>query len=137
MLNEITNLNWLAVALGALAYYVLGAAWFTPLLGRAWDRAIGFERAPGHRFAPIYYLAPLVNAVVVAIAIALIITASGAHEVSESIQVGLIVGLAAVAISVTNAVTPNTPRPMLLGAVVGGYHLTGAVLVSVLITAVG
>lgn len=28
----------------AIAYYVAGAVWFTPLFGRAWDRSIGHER---------------------------------------------------------------------------------------------
>lgn len=39
MLAALAHLNWFAVGLAGLAYYLLGAAWFTPLFGRAWDRS--------------------------------------------------------------------------------------------------
>ncbi len=55
MAEAFGQINWLAVAAATLAYYLLGALWFTPLLGASWDRAVGFERPKGHRFPPIYY----------------------------------------------------------------------------------
>ncbi|MBI3501825.1 MAG: DUF1761 domain-containing protein [Bacteroidetes bacterium] len=32
----IQHLNWLAVAAGAIAYFVLGAIWFGPIFGKMW-----------------------------------------------------------------------------------------------------
>ena len=37
MLDAITRLDWLPIALATIAVFVLGALWFTPLFGRAWD----------------------------------------------------------------------------------------------------
>ena len=37
------DVNFLAVFLGALAFFVLGALWYGPLFGKAWKDAIGFD----------------------------------------------------------------------------------------------
>lgn len=68
MLDAFAHVNWLATALAALSYYLLGVAWFTPLFGQAWDRSIGYDRSPTARFGPAYYVVPLVSAVFVALA---------------------------------------------------------------------
>ena len=39
MIEAFGAVNWWAAALGAVAYFVLGALWFSPLFGRVWDRA--------------------------------------------------------------------------------------------------
>jgi hypothetical protein len=41
----------------------------------------------------------------------------------------------AVAVSVNNALTPHTPRPYALGAIIAGYHLTGITSVAAIIGA--
>lgn len=136
MLDALTQLNWLAVALATLAYYVLGAVWFTPLFGRAWDRSIGHERVPGSRFGAAYYIVPLVCALFVSLAIAILITAVAPIGIGESLVVGTVVGLGVgAAVSINNGLTPHTPRPFLFGAVTGGYHLVGIVIVSAIIGA--
>ena len=45
----LSDINWWAVLLATFGYYVLGALWFTPLFGRAWDRSIGYDRAATSR----------------------------------------------------------------------------------------
>ncbi len=37
--------NWLAVVLGAVAFFVVGALWYGPLFGKVWQR----EACPGER----------------------------------------------------------------------------------------
>lgn len=127
--------NWLAAALAALAYYFLGALWFTPLFGRLWDRSIGFERPKGNRFPALYYVAPLISACVVSLVAVLLTTALGIDHLTGALLLGLTLGAGYAAVSVTNAVTPHTPKPLLLGAVTGGYHLVGAVLACTVIVA--
>jgi len=38
--------NWLAVALGAIAFFAVGAVWYGALFGRAWQRLTGLRDAP-------------------------------------------------------------------------------------------
>ena len=35
--------NWLAVVLGAVAFFAVGAVWYTVLFGRAWQKAVGLS----------------------------------------------------------------------------------------------
>jgi hypothetical protein len=137
MLEIVAQVNVGAVALAALAYYVLGAVWFTPLFGRAWDRAIGYDRPAkrGH-FGVDYYLVPLGSAVFVSAAIGLILAASTVRDLAGSLTIGLTIGFGiALPLSINNALTPHTPRPYVLGLVTGGYHLVGIVVATAIIAA--
>jgi hypothetical protein len=54
------------------------------------------------------------------------------------VLLGIIVGIGyAASISVNNAVTPHTPRPFRLGAITGGYHVVGIVIVSTIVVTFG
>ncbi|ROQ52649.1 uncharacterized protein DUF1761 [Rathayibacter sp. PhB152] len=120
--------SWWVTAIAGLLYYVLGAAWFTPLFGRAWDRSIGHDRSSvGGRFPLGYYLLPLAGALITAVIITVLLP-EGAGAV-PGLLTGAAVGLAAATASLTNALTPHTPHPYLFGAITGGYHLTGGALV--------
>ncbi len=49
-LDVLGDLNWLAVIVAAIAYFVLGAIWYAPpVLGNAWMRAGGVEMPEGER----------------------------------------------------------------------------------------
>ena len=37
------QINWLAVGLGAAAFFAVGALWYTVLFGKAWQREIGMS----------------------------------------------------------------------------------------------
>lgn len=138
MIETFAELNWLAVAVATLAYYLLGAVWFTPLFGKAWDTAIGFDRRLGHRFETAYYLVPFLTSLLVSVAVALLVTALGVPDLGQAATVGLVVGIGvAAAVSVTNALTPHTPRPFLFGAITGGYHAVAITLAATIIGAFG
>ena len=121
MLDAVAHSNCLAVAVAAVAYYLLGAAWFTPLFGKAWDRSIGYDRSRDTTFGPAYYVG--------------VILAALAPTFGEALIVGVVVGRGVAAVSINNALTPHTPHPYVFGAVTGGYHLVGIVLVSAIIGA--
>lgn len=134
--DALRDVNWLGVAVATVGYYLLGALWFTPLFGKAWDAAVGFDRPKGNRFPAVYYVVPLACAFAVAIATAVLVEHLDVAAPTQAVVFGTIVGLGyAAAVSFNNAVAPNTSRPALLGAVVGGYHVAGIILVSVIVTA--
>ena len=135
--------NWWAAALGALAYFVLGALWFSPLFGRVWDRAVGHERRQGERFPTSYYVVPLVSSIAIAAATAWLAEAVGLlgrprllPDGRALFTIALGVGVAA-AVSVTNAMTPNMRHPFVYGAVTGGYHFVGIGIVTAIMLAFG
>ncbi len=134
-LGEVT---WWAVGIAALAYFALGAAWFTPLFGAAWDRSIGLDRSASKgRFPTPYYILPMVGAVVTAVAIAVVIALIPATGPLIGTGIGAIVGLAIAAATLTNALTPHTPKPYLFATITGGYHLVGCTIAGLIIGALG
>ncbi|MFD4421379.1 DUF1761 domain-containing protein [Agromyces sp. NPDC058484] len=138
MIEAFGAVNWWVAALGALAYFVLGALWFSPLFGRVWDRAVGHERRPGERFPVSYYVVPLVSSIVIAAAAAWLAEAVGLDGFWDGalFVVALGVGVAA-AVSVTNALTPAMRHPFVYGAVTGGYHVVGIGIVTALVVTLG
>lgn len=136
MVVGFSGLPWLGIALATLAYYVLGAVWFTPLFGRAWDSALGHRRDPNSRFSPRYYLVPLISSLIVATATAMLAGALALDRISDALALGSVVGIGyGASVSLTNAITPTTPRPWLFAAVTGGYHLVGCLIVAMTIVA--
>ncbi|MCB5274680.1 hypothetical protein BJG92_02217 [Arthrobacter sp. SO5] len=136
MTDALAHLNWLSIALATLACYLLGALWFTPLFGKAWDASLGFRRTKNQRFTVSYYVVPLICSLLVAVATAVLADALGLQHLADALLLGGIVGIGyAASASLNGAITPNNPRPFLFAAVTGGYHIAGSIIVSVIIVA--
>lgn len=59
--------NWLAVAVGTLAFFVVGALWYGALFGKLWQREAGVSAPPaGAAMARIMVLTLLCEFIVVA-----------------------------------------------------------------------
>ena len=132
--TALADLSWLAIGIATLAYYLLGALWFTPLFGTAWDTAIGHRRVRGEAFAAAYYVVPLVSSLLVTLATAVLAAVARIDGPSAALALGLVVGLGvALPVSVNNALTPHTPHPFRLGLITGGYHVVGIVAVALIV----
>lgn len=84
MLGTFSGLSWFGIGIAVIAYYLLGALWFTPLFGKAWDSAVGVERSTDNRFPAAYYVVPLLSAVVVTVATAVLIERLDLEELSQA-----------------------------------------------------
>jgi hypothetical protein len=40
---DLSTINWLAVVVAAAAFFALGAIWYGPLFGKAWQKAVGLS----------------------------------------------------------------------------------------------
>jgi hypothetical protein len=61
-------LNWLAIVLGTLAFFAVGAVWYTALFGKAWQREVGLtteQLSGGRNMMVIFGLCLLLEFVVV------------------------------------------------------------------------
>ena len=111
------------------AYFALGGLWFTPLFGKQWDRAVGFQRPARWQPALSYYAVPLAGCLAVAAAINHLLGLAAARSLQDALSMGFVIGAGiSLAITSVNALAPNMPRPALYAAVTGSYHLLGAVL---------
>jgi hypothetical protein len=136
--SSLGDLNWLAVIVAALAYFVIGAAWYAPaVFGNVWTRAGGLEMPEGQRPNPIVFLTPLVGSVLAAIALGMLADATQTDTIGEGVVLGLVTGVGfAIGISfVTAQFEASKPNRMLWGAVNGGYHFVGNLVAAIVIAA--
>ena len=137
MTLDLAQLNWLAIVVGALVYFAIGAVWYSPaLFGRSWQRSIGWDdsQAPPQQSAVTYVL-PLLAFLVMAIAVGLLAAATGTDELGEGITLGLVlgVGLSLAHTFVDASFSPEKPQPWTWFAINGTYHALGLIIVSVII----
>ena len=137
-LEILGQLNWLAVIVGAVIYFALGAVWFTPaVFGRPWQRAIGWDesRTPPE-MNPVSYVAPALFYIVAAVATGMLAAATGSETIGEGLVLGLVVaiGYALMVTAVDAVFDPNKPRPWVWFAISGAYHLVGLVIVAVIVS---
>lgn len=136
-IDALTDLNWLAVIVAALAYFAIGAVWYAPpVFGKAWMAAGGMTE-PGDGPGPAIFAVPLIGSVLSAVALAMLAAASDTDTLSEGLVLGVVAAIGfALAISlVTATFESNKPKPMVWGAVNAGYHILGTLVASAIIGA--
>ena len=133
------DLNWLAVIVGALIYFALGALWYSPVLfGRQWQRSIGWDPEQAlPEMKPTTYLVPLIAFLVMAISIGLLSAATGTDNIGEGVVLGLVagIGLSLMHTLVDATFDPNKPQPWAWFAINGSYHALGLLIVAVIVSA--
>lgn len=68
------------------------------------------------------------------VATAVLVHALDVDAIPAALLLALVVGVGyAAAVSLTNAVTPHTPHPLIYGAVTGSHHLVGIAIASVIV----
>jgi hypothetical protein len=138
MTLDLGAINWLAVIIATLVYFLLGAVWFaqqTPI-GRAWASAAAYESpTSGVASSNLFYLTPLITAFVASVATALIVEATGADTFGDGLVLGLVIGIGYAATIVLNlaAFEFSKPRQWTWGLLDASYHLVGLVVAAVIL----
>lgn len=97
LLDAFAELNWLAVLVAGLVYFVIGAVWYTDaLMGRQYRTALGLDPDAKATPDPTPLVINLVGWLVSALALGLVATAVDADGVAEGIILGLVVGVGVV-----------------------------------------
>jgi uncharacterized membrane protein len=135
--DVLSDLNWLAVLVAALAYFAIGALWYAPpVFGKAWMAAGGMSMPEaGTRPSPAIYLTPLIGSLLSAVALGMLAKASGTDTLQKGIVLGLVVAIGfAVSIAfVTAQFESEKPKPMVWGAVNAGYHVVGNLVAAIIV----
>ncbi|MEX2655125.1 MAG: DUF1761 domain-containing protein [Acidimicrobiia bacterium] len=97
LLDAFADLNWLAVLVAGLAYFVLGAVWYTDMLmGRQYRAGLGLDPNVKQAPDPKPLVINLISWLVSALALALVTVAVGAQGAGEGLVLGLVVGVGVV-----------------------------------------
>jgi len=130
----LSQVNWLAVLVAALAYFFLGAIWYSALFRNAWIKATGVNtNDPNARkgFAGIM-IASFITIVITSVGLAMIITKIHSNGWITGCKIGLIAGVCFSAATICNSYLYEK-RPIALSAINSLYNIVGCVLAGIII----
>ena len=135
MFQPFAQINYLAVLVSAIAYFMLGALWYAPqLLGNAWMKARNItpkdiQGGLTPRLFVITFLCELIAALVVGY----VVTAASVSGIGSGLVVGLLLGLGFVATSIGVTFLYEN-RPLNLFLIDAGYHIVGITIAGVILS---
>jgi hypothetical protein len=132
----LSNLNWIAVIVSGIAYFALGAAWYSPLLfANLFMKYRGLTREQiqsGGGGNPIEYLFVMATNLILAVVVAIIVRLAGATTFVDGAAVGLMLALGIAAISTLTYTIFSGPHRG-LWAIYTGYQAVGFVVMGVIL----
>ncbi|MES2629780.1 MAG: DUF1761 domain-containing protein [Bacteroidota bacterium] len=136
MIQFISAINWLGVLIAFVGYSFLGALWFTLLFKKTYFASLGKTADTVQNSAPIFIVGPMVCSLFITVTSALFIYALNINTYGQALEFALITGVGYLFANTVNiAINPNMPRPLHYGLISGMFHVTGMVIVSLVIVA--
>lgn len=135
-MTDPVRMNYLAILIAAVAYFVLGALWYSPVLfGGAWLKGTGKTKeqvAADH--SPMNYVMALVTSFVSSYGIARILFWMHQGSITAGMRIGLFVGVCFTLMAFfMNDAFENRPKSLTL--INGVYHLIGCIVAGIIIGA--
>jgi hypothetical protein len=133
LFDAFAELNWLAVLVAALAYFVLGALWYSnTMFGRQYRAAVGVNPDQQGQPEPMLLVTNFVGWLVAALALGLVNVAIGADGVLDGVVLGLVVGVGLIgAHQMVNASYEGRGTAVL--KVSGPYMIIGLIIMGVIL----
>jgi uncharacterized protein DUF1761 len=134
--DTLSDVNWLAVLVAGVAWWILGAIWFArPVFGTVWAKAAGVTVTEGQRPGPGAIIVPLVVGLIATLATAMIAQATGSSTVGDGIVLGLVVGIGyAAALAANEIVFSEKPSAGTWWLITASFNVIGLVGASVIVT---
>jgi hypothetical protein len=132
---DVPSMNYLAIAVAAVAFMVLGALWYSPILfGAAWMKGIGKSKEQvAADFSYVVYVIALILSFIAAYGIARIMYWTNGYAISEAIKISVLVGVCFVLTSL-GLHDRFEKRPFGLTVINVLYHLIGFVIMGIIIS---
>ena len=129
------NIHWIAVLAAALAYFLLGAIWYTALFGKKWQsyNSAVMATPDAKKGAATVMVISFLMMFVCAFGLALIITRLDVSGWLSGLKIGIITGIcfSATAIHISYM---YEKRPLGLHLINGLYNVAGNVIAAIIIS---
>lgn len=135
MLDALSGLNWIAVIVAAVAYYIIGAIWYAPpVLGKRWIRSMGISDQSTPNIVSL--LAPVIFYFLTAIVLGALVSLTHTTTVVDAIVLGAIIwgGFALPLTAVIAIYDPQKPAPGSWALITSAYHLVSLCSAAVLLS---
>jgi len=130
----LTHINWLAVLVAAIAYFALGALWYTVLFGKQWLR---FQKIipndeEAKKGAGIIMLGSFILMFIATAGLAILIDRLQLHQVLSGIEIGLLTGLFFSMTAISTSYI-YVKKPLGLHFIDGMYHVVGQIIAAIIL----
>ncbi|HVZ57253.1 MAG TPA: DUF1761 domain-containing protein [Chitinophagaceae bacterium] len=129
------QVNWLAVLVAGLAYFILGALWYSKVLfGSPWARLhqVPVRDPAARRGMGLMMLSSLVLMLLTSAGMALLVVRMDLHLAVSGLKIGLVTGLCFAAAAVSISLVYQR-KPSALFLIDGGYQLIGNILAGLIL----
>ncbi|WP_221358919.1 DUF1761 domain-containing protein [Streptomyces beigongshangae] len=135
MLAALSEINWFAVIVATLVFAVLGGLYFSVIVAKPYKVALGNENRELPKPGPIFVVGPLVSSLLVVITSAVLLRALEIESAGAGIGFGLVISIGyLIAQTLTIAINPNFPRPLLYTLINAPYFAVCTVTASTILT---
>lgn len=136
MLDQLAQINWLAILAATVANAMLGAAWFMGIVGKRYAIALGRTDLGDQKPSALAIVGPMACGLVVTVTDAVLLRSLGITTYGATLWFGALTGAGyLVAQTVNIAINPNIPRPFYYSALNAPYFLLGNLVSCAIITA--
>jgi uncharacterized membrane protein len=138
MLAELVGgIHWGAAALAAVAWFILGAAWYmAPPIAAAWQRAGGIEIDEDAGPNPIVFVLTLIAYFVATIVTSALATGVGVTTALDGATLGFVIGIGyALTAAAVTAIYDQKPGPFTHFWINGVFNLIGLTVAGAIIGA--
>ncbi|HEX6262678.1 MAG TPA: DUF1761 domain-containing protein [Actinomycetota bacterium] len=132
--DVLSEINYLAAVVAALAYFAIGALWYSPVLfSKPWQRAIGMQPQEAQSPNPLLFVLTAVAYFVQAVTLGALARATGGTDLMDGLVLGLFVAIGIVAMGLWVNVSYEQRAASLLW-INAGNALVGIVVMSIIMT---
>ncbi len=139
---DFSAINWLAVAVAAVAFFALGAVWYGPIFGKAWQKHVGLsdDEMKNANMGKLFGSA-FIFALIISVGMALFFFGFAAEpgcEVEMTIDMGAMYGLMTGIFFLFPTIGMNylfARKSTTLILIDSGYHIIAYTIVGVILAA--
>jgi hypothetical protein len=130
-----SNINWLAVLAGGVAYFFLGAIWYSFIFKNAWIKSSGVNvNDPNMKKGMVQtMLSSLVLMIICSLGLALFLSKVGPTSWMSGAKVGLVAGVCFSATGICISYLYEK-RPWALHFINAGYNVAGCVIAGIILS---
>ena len=130
-----SDINWLAILVAAIAYFMLGAVWYSKaLFGAKWAAVVGLDMTDPNKSKGMAKMmtGTFVLILIACMGIAMLVTRMDLSVLPSALKLGLITGICFATTAVSISFIYES-RPTALYFIDCGYHLAGHLIAAMIL----